>query len=355
MQKVKERWTELDNEIRLHYAALRQARELAGILPVTETPHPTHLPEPGAAPSFKLPAAPLPSSRDRSQVREIGMMPAPAPISSRPAPQQSEFVSDDAGAAEGSLVEHDSSQREEEMSGGPVEAQSVELIRVLDSDEVLGRLDEANAALDAANSLEAVKEIADNAAAAHLYARRAKRGKEAENKAAAYFCRASAKLGRMIAEGRRTKRIQIGRPKKRVQKVPISESANSANEKRMTLTELGLDKRAAAQARKLAKYTPNDFETRLKKKLDKLELSRTSTLEDPKQKDPKPVTRQNCVKALSKLLEVLADCGDESFDVAFLRSQKLDLDKCRATWPKLMTLMQAARDFIQTPSQPQQP
>jgi hypothetical protein len=88
MQKVKERWTELDNEIRLHYAALRQARELAGIqrvsVPVTDLPQQ----------SLKLALAPLSST---SQVREIGMMPAS---------QQSELVSTDVRFAEGFPVEH---------------------------------------------------------------------------------------------------------------------------------------------------------------------------------------------------------------------------------------------------------
>jgi hypothetical protein len=168
-------------------------------------------------------------------------------------------------------------------------AQSLKLTRTqdCDGDEVLANLEQANSALDKANTLEAVKQIADVAAAAEIYAKRAQLGKEAENRAAAYFCRASAKLGRMLAEGRKANRIQkSGRPGKRVQNVPISDSTPS---KPLTLAALGLDKRGAAQARKLAKYAPDDFEARLKGKLEKLELSRTSTLEDARPKtEPAP-------------------------------------------------------------------
>jgi hypothetical protein len=127
MGKVKGCWATVDREIKYHYIALKFARQAAGIqgvaLPVTETPHPTHPPEPSAAPqqSFKVPPARLSSSRDTSQVREIGMMSAPAPISSRPAQQQSEFVSDDAGAAEQSPVEHD------RAAGSPVGVSSLAL------------------------------------------------------------------------------------------------------------------------------------------------------------------------------------------------------------------------------------
>ena len=110
----------------------------------------------------------------------------------------------------------------------------------------------------------------------------------------------------MVAE------LQKDRPEKRVQKVPISESTNSADEKRMTLAELGLDKRAAAQARKLAKYTPNEFETRLKKKMDKLELSRTSTLEDSKPKK-EPEASRHFFGLLKDFQEHPDDYDAESF------------------------------------------
>jgi hypothetical protein len=80
----------------------------------------------------------------------------------------------------------------------------------------------------------------------------------------------------------------------------------------MTLAELGLDKRAAAQARKLAKYTPNEFETRLKKKLDKLELSRTSTLEDSKPKK-EPEASRHFFGLLKDFQEHPDDYDAESF------------------------------------------
>jgi len=93
---------------------------------------------------------------------------------------------------------------------------SLELMRMQDPDQVLERLDEANAALDAANTLEEVKQIADVAAAAHLYAKRANRGKEAENKAACYVCRALFKLGTMMPANRAAGKLQKqGRPKKK--------------------------------------------------------------------------------------------------------------------------------------------
>jgi hypothetical protein len=89
-------------------------------------------------------------------------------------------------------------------------------MRMQDPDQVLERLDEANAALDAANTLEEVKQIADVAATAHLYAKRANRGKEAENKAACYVCRALFKLGTMMPANRAAGKLQKqGRPKKK--------------------------------------------------------------------------------------------------------------------------------------------
>jgi hypothetical protein len=162
-------------------------------------------------------------------------------------------------------------------------AQSLELARVQDGDEILARLDEANVALDKANTLEEIKEIADMAAAAHLYARRANRGKAAENKAASYCCRALYKLGTMMPASRAAGTLQKhGRPEKRVQPSPFSDSAEKPRtEKPKTLTQLGLNKTQAAQARKLAKFLEPEFESRLRGKLEKLELSRTATLEDP--------------------------------------------------------------------------
>jgi hypothetical protein len=278
--------------------------------------------EPSASPQqgLKLPMSMTPVGASET-LRTSSPLPQ-APLGIRPA--RREPTASEAPFAETSTVVEQSggqSLQDEGTSQEPEisspQAQSLELIRAPDSDGVLDRLDEANAALDRANTLEEVKDIADVAAAEHLYAKRAKRGKEAENKAAAYFCRASAKLGRMLAEGRETKRIQKrGRPEKRVQKVPFSEPRA---EEPMTLAKLGLDKRAAAQARKLAKYTPDDFEARLK---GKLELSRTSTLEDPKPKENKPVTRKDCIRALSKLVKLLAECDDNSFDAAFPRNPK---------------------------------
>jgi len=354
MENTKAHWATSDNDVRFNYAVLKFARQKVGITQQTVA-------DPITLPSqqiFNIPPAPLSSSQNSSQVRDVAsetvVSPPALPMSKRIAVEQSEFVSNNVRAAEQQPLEHDSSKREEGISDAPVETQSLKVIRGPDSDQALERLDEANAALDAANSLEQIKEIADIAAAAHLYARRAKRGKEAENKAAAYFCRASAKLGRMIAEGRRTKRIQTGRPKKRVRKVPISESTDSTDEKPMTLAELGLDKRAAAQARKLAKYTPDEFETRLKGKLEKLELSRTSTLEDPKPKEFKPATRQDCVKALFKLIEVLDNSGAESFDTTFLESQKVDFAKYQVVRDKLTTLVVSVDAFAKGQASPQQ-
>jgi hypothetical protein len=99
----------------------------------------------------------------------------------------------------------------------------------------------------------------------------------------------------MLAEGRKTNRVQKGgRPEKRVPTVPISDLRT---EKPLTLAELGLDKRAAAQTRKLAKYAPAEFETRLKAKLEKGELSRTSTLEDPPLKK-EPTTSRHLMALL---------------------------------------------------------
>jgi hypothetical protein len=353
MLKVKDAWPTVDDGIKWHYLALRFARDAAGIPRVSssapEMSQQTYLAESADAPeqNFVIPVAPILSRPESSRTREIELVPPPAPPMSKPTGvEQSEFASNDVRFAEQQPLEHDSSKREEEISDAPVETQSLEVIRGLDSDQVLERLDEANAALEAANSLEAVKEIADIAAAAHLYARRAKRGKEAENKAAAYFCRASAKLGRMIEEGRKATRIQKrGRPDKKVQNVPISDSVP---DKLLTLSDLGLDKREAAQARKLAKYTPNEFEARLKKKLDKLELSRTSTLEDPKPKEFKPATSEDCIKALFKLIEVLANSDAESFDTSFLESQKLDLGKYQAVRGKLSRLVVTVDAFVKS-------
>jgi hypothetical protein len=63
---------------------------------------------------------------------------------------------------------------------------SLVLARMENGDEVLARLNEANTALEMANSLEQVKELADLGATAHHYARRTKKGKEVEDKAAEY-------------------------------------------------------------------------------------------------------------------------------------------------------------------------
>jgi hypothetical protein len=163
-------------------------------------------------------------------------------------------------------------------------AQSSALMRISDSDEVLQRLDEANAALDAANTLEQVKELVDIASVAHIYARRAKKGALAENKAAAYVCRALAKLGRMMPASRAAGKLQKhGRPEKKDSQNSFSDSV----QKPKTLAQLNISKNQATQARKLAKFSEPEFESRLKEKLDRLELSRTSTLQDatPK-KDP---------------------------------------------------------------------
>jgi hypothetical protein len=76
MLKVKDAWATLDDGIKWHYLALRFARDAAGIprvsSPVTEMSQQTHLPESGDAPqqSFLIPAAPLSSRPNTSQIRE---------------------------------------------------------------------------------------------------------------------------------------------------------------------------------------------------------------------------------------------------------------------------------------------
>jgi hypothetical protein len=357
LSKIDNHWASADDELRALYRAIHakiaydKAEHEAKTAPEFQIASAEQQnSESHQSVGIQIAPAPL-TDKGRSQIREAELVPPTAPpMSKRTAVEQSEFVSDDVPAAEQQPVEHDSSEPEEELSGAPVEGQSLELMRGLNSDEVLKRLDEANAALDAASCLEEVKQIADIAVAAHVYAKRAKRGEAVQNNAAAYVCRALAKLGRMMSASRAAGKPQKkGRPEKRDRNRPFSDPG-----KPKTLAQLGIDKHQATQARKLAKFPEPEFESRLNEKLEKHELSRTSTLEDPKQRDPKPATRQDCVKALSKLVEVLADCGDESFDAAFLQSQKLDLDKYRAVWPKLMALMKAVGDFIQTPPPVQQ-
>jgi hypothetical protein len=251
---------------------------------------------------------------------------------------------DSSAAAKQETLEAKQPQEPEAFSP---ERQSLELTRVPTSeDKVLQHLDQANVALDKANSLEEVKEIADIAAAAHVFAKRAKRGKEVENKAAAYCCRAVAKLGRMMPENRKAKKLQKrGRPGKRVQNVPFSDSIT---EKPRTFAELGINKRVAAQARQLAKFQPDDFEARLNAKLKEGTLSRTSTLADPKPKEAKSVTSRECLKTLFKLINVLARSVDDPCDETFPSSQKRDIEQYRAIRPKFIKFINCVDAFIKS-------
>jgi hypothetical protein len=59
-------------------------------------------------------------------------------------------------------------------------------------------------------------------------------------------------------------------------------------------------------------------------------------------------TREDCITALFRLVEVLADCDDESFDMDFLEAQPLDLQKFRAVRSKLSTLVSGVDAFSKT-------
>jgi hypothetical protein len=202
-----------------------------------------------------------------------------------------------------------------EPSANPAATQSSALIRMPDSDEVLQRLELANNALDQAISLEAVKELADVGVAVHAYTIRAKRGKLAQNKAAAYVIRAMAKLGRMMPASRETNQL---RKRGGLQKVRSGPFPESVTEKPSTLDELGIGKREADQARRLARFSVAEFETRLQAKLEKGELSRTATLEDPKPKKEAEVTR-----AFRMLLEDFRKTPANYDPQRFVRDEKL--------------------------------
>jgi hypothetical protein len=157
------------------YEALREALSSYGLecprLPVRrkEEPSASH----GVNLKLPMPLTPVDASET---LRTFSPLP-PAPLGIRPA--RREPTASEAPFAQTSAVVEQSGEQplqddgtSQEPETSSPQAQSLELIRAPDSDEVLDRLDEANAALDRANTLEGVKDIADVAAAAHLYAKR---------------------------------------------------------------------------------------------------------------------------------------------------------------------------------------
>jgi hypothetical protein len=215
-----------------------------------------------------LPVAPIASRK----------APVEAKLTESPDDQPPEVLANTDGANGG--VEQINKEGEHRQQASP-QAQDKALARMQDGDEVLQHLDAANVALDKANTLEQVKELCDIATVAHIYAQRAKMGAVVENRAAAFVCRALAKLGRMMPTSRAAGKLQKhGRPQKKDPENSFSDSA----ERPKTLAELGVGKTKATQARKLARLPEPVFESRLKEKLDRLELSRSATLQDPPQR-----------------------------------------------------------------------
>jgi hypothetical protein len=322
--RIRTHWNEADDEIRALYHAIMQRIEYERL----EAAKQETVVEQKVAPRQVQPEELIPRRIQDSSASEpmrapVGrhqepvarpIIPTPSqgsrsPESSDNLPSQTPFV---LPRANGELREEDEQAQE---TSPEQRAQSSALIQVPGSDEVLERLDAANAALDAANTLEQVKELADIGVVAHIYAQRAKKGALAENKAAAYVCRALAKLGRMMPASRAAGKLQKhGRPEKKDSQNPFSDST----EKPKTLGELGIGKSQASQARKLAKLPEPEFESRLKEKLDRLELSRTSTLQDPPARKYPEVTR--FLAALLRDIEKVPDNYDSQL---FVRDEKL--------------------------------
>jgi hypothetical protein len=295
--RIRSHWNETDEEIRRLYNAIQER-----IAHEHEQAEPHNVSE-ATSPVSEATSVEHQSPQPQAEVSQPRASDAPywvmqsAPVEAHQFPEVEQAVATRIAPAPIQSVPRASSEDEQLQETSPEKkAQSSALIQPQDSDEVLMRLEQANTALQQANSLEAVKTIVDIAAVAHVYAKKAKLGREAENRAAAYCCRASAKLGRMLADGQKTRLVQKrGRPEKKVQSVPLSDSRT---EQPLTLTALGLDKRAANQARKLAKFPEPEFESRLQERLDRLELSRTSTLEDPPPPKKEPETSRHFVRLL---------------------------------------------------------
>ena len=116
---------------------------------------------------------------------------------------------------------------------------------------MLVRYEAALAAMAAARTVDEVKDIGNKAAAMAAYARMAK-DPQLEIDATEIRARATRRIGEMMAEQRETIGLnEGGRPKTGVSETPVSKP---------TLSEAGIDKNLAKQARCLASIPEQEFE-----------------------------------------------------------------------------------------------
>ncbi len=122
---------------------------------------------------------------------------------------------------------------------------------VVESSNSMIKLDGAVKALAEASSLEDVKHIADVAEAARTYARAARLGLKAQNRAAEVHLRAQRKAGALLASMEKNKG---GRP---------DETGNIVLPVSPSLKELGIDKMQSSRWQRIASVSEEEFEAHL--------------------------------------------------------------------------------------------
>jgi N6-adenosine-specific RNA methylase IME4 len=128
-------------------------------------------------------------------------------------------------------------------------------LAIVRRDPVLARLDIARSALAKAQTIQAVKQIADLATAAKVYARQQKLGQESIGFANAVKVEALRRLGEILKQTERNKggAGRLGGGTSGTQKVPLLDAPP-------TLADEGLTKKESALAQKLASLPVEQFE-----------------------------------------------------------------------------------------------
>lgn len=126
----------------------------------------------------------------------------------------------------------------------------------------LVRYDAACRAVAEAKTLDEAKGIHDQAEAMRAYARQAK-NRQLEVDAAEIRMRAERRLGEIIDLSKRAGQVKPGRPKNSSDEEPLKNGAEQEPLRRVTLEEIGIDKKMSSRAQKLAAVPEEKFEVML--------------------------------------------------------------------------------------------
>jgi hypothetical protein len=204
----------------------------------------------------------------------------------------------------------------------------------------------ARRALARAKTIQAAKHISDIAEAIRTYTERSGMAKEAQDDAASFAIEAEYRVSKLYKAAKDQGLLATGSRGQLKGRKSSGGVVITPPEKQPTLAEVDISKELAKRLRKLAPLSEEELVKRIEQKRAAHELTKTAVLGDPVKKRVRTPTRQDCLKTLFKLIEVLANSADEPYDDVFLSGQKLDIGKYHAVRPKFIKFINCVDAFI---------